>query len=179
MRLLPERISSPLSINGLAENLQTSHATMSGYIQLMELGYLLFRVRPYAKKLARSLTKETKVYFYDWTRVPEKAACFENYVAVELRGLVDLWTDWGAGPYELMYVRTRDGRETDFLILKNNTPWLLIETKLARGAIDFHHLKTRELFGGNVPFVQIVRENGVAEKSAPMVFQISASRFFA
>lgn len=179
MKLLPGRICSPLSINALAEDLKTSHATMAGYLQLMELGYLIFRVRPYEKKMARSLTKETKAYFYDWTRAADPAGCFENFVAVELRSLTDLWTDGGYGPFELRYIRTKDGKETDFLILKKDKPWLLLEVKSSRSGIEFHHLKNREIFGADVPFVQIVRQDKVAEKIQPMVFQMSASRFFA
>jgi uncharacterized protein len=179
IQLLPERTCSPLSINGLAEDMHTSFATMAGYLQLLELGYVLFRIRPYSKKLARALTKETKAYFYDWTRIDDAARRFENYAAVELRSLTNLWTDWGAGDFDLRYMRTRDGKETDFLILKNEKPWLLAEIKSSRGKIEPHHLQNRALLGKDIPFVQIVRENNVAEKTGPMVFQISASRFFA
>jgi predicted AAA+ superfamily ATPase len=179
IKLLPERICSPLSINGLAGDLQTSFATAAGYVQLLELGYVLFRVRPYSKKLARSLTKETKAYFYDWTRVDEDSRRFENYAAVEFRTLTNLWTDWGAGDFDLRYMRTRDGKETDFLVLKNDKPWLLAEIKTSRGSIEPHHLQNRAFLGKDVPFVQIVRENNVAEKLGTMVYQISASRFFA
>jgi predicted AAA+ superfamily ATPase len=179
MKLLPERICSPLSINAIAGDLKTSFATASGYIALLELGYVLFRVRPYAKKIARGLTKETKAYFYDWTRIDDDARRFENYAAVELRSLTDLWTDWGAGIYDLRYMKTRDGKETDFLVLKNEKPWLLAEIKTSRVGIESHHLKNRELLGDDVPFIQIVRQDNVAEKLQPKVFQLSASRFFA
>jgi predicted AAA+ superfamily ATPase len=178
MKLLPERICSPLSINALAGDLKTSFSTASGYISLLELGYVLFRVRPYAKKIARGLTKETKAYFYDWTRIDDDARRFENYAAVELRSLTDLWTDWGAGVYDLRYMKTRDGKETDFLVLKNEKPWLLAEIKTSRAGIESHHLKNRELLGDDVPFIQIVRQDNVAEKLQPKVFQLSASRFF-
>jgi predicted AAA+ superfamily ATPase len=178
MKLLPERIGSPLSINSLAEDLHVNHGTMAGYLRLMELGYIIFRIRPYAKKLARSLTKETKAYFYDWTRAANAAACFENWVAVELRALADLWTDGGFGTFELCYVRTRDGKETDFLMLRDDKPWVLFEAKSARSDIEFHHLKNRDFFGAGVPFVQLVRQDRVAEKVRPLVFQMSASRFF-
>jgi uncharacterized protein len=179
IKLLPERIGSPLSINGLAEDLKTSQPTMAGYLRLMELGYIIFRIGPYSKKLARSLTKETKAYFFDWTRIPHPAARFENYVAVELRSLADFWTDGGYGTFDLRYVRTRDGKESDFLILRDEKPWLLVEVKMSRSTIERHHLQNRQSLGVDVPFVQIVRQDRIAEKSQPMVFQVSASRFFA
>jgi predicted AAA+ superfamily ATPase len=178
IKLLPERICSPLSINGLANDLKTSFMTVAGYIKLLELGYILFRVRPYAKKLARGLTKETKAYFYDWTRVDEKTHRFENYAALELKSLVDRWTDSGSGNFDLRYIRTRDGKETDFLILRDEKPWLLAEIKWSRSPVESHHLKNRELLGEKVPFIQIVHEHGITEKFQPMVYQMSASRFF-
>jgi uncharacterized protein len=179
IKLLPGRIGSPLSINALAEDLRTSQPTMAGYLRLMELGYIIFRIRPYSKKLARSLTKETKAYLFDWTRISDPAIRFENYIAVELRSLTDFWTDGGYGTFDLRYVRTRDGKESDFLILRDEKPWLLVEVKTSRSTIERHHLQNRESFGVDVPFVQIVRQDRIAEKSQPMVFQVSASRFFA
>jgi predicted AAA+ superfamily ATPase len=178
MKLLPERISSPLSINSLCNDLKTTFATVSSYIQALEMAYVLFRIRPYVKKVARAISKETKVYFYDWTKAATPASQFENYVAMELKALTDIWTDSGYGAFELRYVRTRDGKESDFLILKNENPWMLAEAKMSRCDIEYHHLKNRDLFGKDVAFVQIVKETGIAEKRGDGVFQVSASRFF-
>jgi len=58
MYLLPSKIASPLSINSLTANIKCSFATVSNYLKAMELGYLIFRISPYSKKIARSLTKE-------------------------------------------------------------------------------------------------------------------------
>jgi hypothetical protein len=179
IKLLPDRISSPLSINALAEDLRTGFSTVSGYIHAMELGYLIFRIKPHAKSIARSISKESKVYFYDWTRIDDPARRFENFVAVALRTIADLWTDWGEGVFDLKYIRTRDGKETDFLVLKDEKPWLLVEVKMSRSGIDFHHYKNREIVGEKVPFVQVVRQSGVAENPQPYIYQISASRLFA
>jgi len=87
------------------------------------LGYLIFRLSPYSKKIVRSLTKETKAYFYDWTRLNDPAGRFENYMAVELKTILDLWTDAGIDNFELHFMRDRDGKETDFLILRDSRPW--------------------------------------------------------
>jgi hypothetical protein len=93
--------------------------------------------------------------------------------------LTDLWTDWGIGDFELRYIRTRDAKETDFLILRDNKPYLLSEAKLQAGPIEQHHLKHRDLIMPEAPFVQIVAQKGVAEKKERNAWQISASRFFA
>jgi hypothetical protein len=32
-------------------------------------------------------------------------------------------------PFKIKYIRTKDGKETDFLITKNDAPWCLFEVK--------------------------------------------------
>ncbi|MBE9581127.1 MAG: hypothetical protein IMF18_05860 [Proteobacteria bacterium] len=124
-----------------------------------------------------SLTKETKAYFYDWSRVNDPAGRFENYVAVELKAILELWTDAGIGNFQMHFIRNRDGKETDFLILRDSEPWLMIEAKLSRASIDYHHRKSRDILGG-IPFIQVVKQEGVAEKREQGLYQMSASRFF-
>jgi len=177
MHLLPEKIGSPLSINSLVGDLSCSFATASNYLTALELGYLLFRIPPYTNKIARSLKKEKKVYFYDWTRAATEAARFENYAAVELKGKLDYWQDGGYGAFDLFYVRDRDGRESDFLVTRDSKPWLLVEIKLSRSSIAYQHKKHRHVLG-DIPFIQLVLEDDVAEQSEPGVYQMSASRFF-
>ena len=77
-----------------------------------------------------------------------------------------------------MYIRNRDGRETDFLITRDAVPWLLLEAKFSSSKIDYHHKKNRAVLG-NIPFVQVLQENNVAEKYKEGIYQMSASRFFA
>ncbi|MCD6224355.1 MAG: ATP-binding protein [Deltaproteobacteria bacterium] len=178
MHLLPDRISAPLSINSLSRDLACSFATTANYLKALELGYLIFRISPYHKKIARSLKKEQKTYFYDWTRVTRESARFENYVAVELKVWTDLWTDAGTGEFNLYYIRDRDGRETDFLITRDAIPWLLVEARFSSSKIDYHHKKNRAVLG-NIPFVQVLQENNVTEKYEDGIYQMSASRFFA
>ncbi len=177
MQLLPERIGSPLSINSLTGLLNCSFATVANFLNALELGYLIFRIPPYSNKIARSIKKEKKVYFYDWTRAEGEGAKFENYVAMEFKNRLDFWQDGGYGTFELYYVRDRDGRESDFLVVKDSLPWLLIEVKLKRSPIEYQHKKHSQLLG-DIPFIQIVHEENVAEKCGSGLYQMSASRFF-
>jgi hypothetical protein len=177
MQLLPSKISAPLSINSLAEDMRLHFSTVAKYLKTLELGLLLFRVPPYSKKISRSITKEHKVYFYDWTRLNDPAARFENYVAVEIKAMLELWTDAGLANFEMRFIRDRDGKETDFLILRDNRPWLLMEVKLTRTAIDYHHKKNSKALSG-IPFVQIVKEPEVVEKREDHFYQMSAACFF-
>jgi hypothetical protein len=54
----------------------------------------------------------------------------------------------------------------------------MLEAKLSRSTIDYHHCKNRNILGG-IPFIQVVRQENVAEKREGGLYQMSASRFFA
>lgn len=176
MTFIPERIGSPLSLNSLKEDLAVSHSAIRTYIKSLELCYITFFVTPYSKKISRAVKKEKKCYLYDWSLIKNAAIRFENYLAVELKVLIELWNEIGESKFELFFVRTRDGKETDFLLTKDKSPWLLIEAKLSGEKIDNHHyLHSREL--GNIPIVQLIAKTDIAVKEEKNSFCISASRF--
>lgn len=63
------------------------------------------------------------------------------------------WTDLGYGKFELYFVRDKEKREVDFLIVKNEIPWMLIEVKksgeepISKSLYLFHdQLKTEYTF---------------------------------
>lgn len=177
IELIPERVGSPLSLNALRQDVETSYTAVKNAVRAMELTYALFLLSPYSDKVARAVKKERKGYFFDWGRCRVPAKRFENYIAVELKALTDLWHDRGIADFDLMYVRTRDGKETDFLITRDGKPWCLFEAKLQDGAIERHHLDQARALG-NVPYVQLAQEGNIYKKPSPGVFRVSASRFF-
>lgn len=134
--LLPERVGSPLSINSLKEDLGVNFTTVQGWLGALERLYYLFKIRPYAGRLARTLRREEKVYLFDFSVIEDWGAKFENVVAIHLHRLCDAWTDWGFGDFALYYVRDREKREVDFLITESRRPYALVETKLRASAID-------------------------------------------
>lgn len=175
-RLLPNMSGSPVSFSSLASHLEVSPHTIKAYLKRLDDFYLTFRLFPYAKNVKRALIKSPKVYLYDWTRVQDEGKRFENYVAVELFGLCRLWTDATGIEYDLFYVRTREGRETDFLVVRDLKPFLLLEAKLSDGPVDVHHVRTQTQLG-DIPFIQICRTPGVAALGGKAIARISASRF--
>lgn len=177
VKLLPERIGNPLSINSLKENLELNHETVRNYIKYLNLLYLTFQIKPYSKRQKYSVKKEQKLYFHDWTRIFDESCKFENFVACELLSLISLWTDAGLTNAELYYLRQKDKSETDFLIIKDNRPWLMIEVKLNATNIDPHHYRLSEILG-NIPVVQIVLSGDHIIKKNNNTFVISAHRFF-
>lgn len=177
LELLPECIGSPLSINALREDLEINFATAKKYIKYLELAYVLFLIKPYHKKIRNAIKKETKAYFYDWTKAASEGARFENYVACELLALIQLWNDAGLATMDLQFVKLKGQTEIDFLITRDQKPWLLIEAKLSEETVSASH-KTLSGHLGAIPLVQVIQKHGIAKRLPGDVYIISAERFF-
>lgn len=50
-------------------------------------------------------------------------------MACHLLKAVEGWTDLGLGRFELGYVRDKEKREVDFVVLRDGKPWFLAEVK--------------------------------------------------
>ncbi len=61
--LLRERVGSPISYRSIAEDVSISPNTVRKYISILEALYVIFRVVPFSKNIARSLLKEQKFIF--------------------------------------------------------------------------------------------------------------------
>ena len=129
--LLPERVGSLFSINSLVEFLEVSHGTIKTWLEYLKQLYFLFDVKPWQKRIPRSLKKEGKIYLWDYSEVDDKAARFENMVACHLLKACDYWNDSGEGDFALYYLRNKEKQEIDFLIIKDGLPWLPVEVKLS------------------------------------------------
>ncbi len=127
---LPALVGAPLSANALREDLQISHQTVSRWLNILENVYLLFRIYPFGPPRIRAIKKETKHYLFDWTLIEDEGARFENLVAAHLLKWVHFQQDYEGFEMELRYFRTRDGKEVDFVVLKNGVPIMLVECKL-------------------------------------------------
>ncbi|MGR3219724.1 MAG: ATP-binding protein, partial [Candidatus Anammoxibacter sp.] len=176
LSLLPHKVGSPLSVNSLREDMLVSYNAIKNYLSLIEMAYVTFMITPYSTGISRSIKKEKKLYYYDWTHIPNEGARFENYIALELKAMLEIWNDLG-NEFDLNYVRTKDGKESDFLITKDRTPWLIIEAKSKSRKIENHHYRTAAKLG-NIQVIQVVKQNNIAEKYSNG-YQISASRLFA
>jgi predicted AAA+ superfamily ATPase len=136
MLRLPSLVGSPLSINSLREDLNVSHKAVSSWIEILERLYAIFRVPPFESNLLRAVKKEQKHYHYDWTLVKEVGLRFENMVAVHLLKWVYWQQDVLGLDIELRYFRDIDGREVDFVIVKDGNPTLCIECKIKDESIS-------------------------------------------
>ncbi len=160
--LLSECAGNPFSASSHARILNISHKTVSSWISVFERFFLIFRLRPYSRRISRSLVKEPKIYFYDYCRIENHALRFENMVAVELSRAVTLWTDFGLGEYDLWYLRNKEKEEVDFLVTERGKPQFMLEAKLSDTAISPHLMKFQNAL--DVPAIQLVNTPNVARK---------------
>jgi len=132
--LLKERVGSTISYANLARDLERDANTIKRWLQLLENLYIIFRVPPYHKNIARSLLKEPKYYFYDFACIEgNDGAKLENMVACSLLKELQYIEDTRGIKTNLHFMRTKDGLEMDFLICVNKKPTHMIEVKLSVG----------------------------------------------
>jgi predicted AAA+ superfamily ATPase len=94
--------------------------------------YVIFRVLPHHKNVARSILKAPKFYFYDTGQVlGDNGAKLENFTACSLQKEIHFLADCLGDQFNLNYVRTKDGLEIDFLVSREEEPCFLIEVKWA------------------------------------------------
>ena len=128
-RLLTERSGSQLVYSSLAGEVRVSLDTIRRWIDALTSLYLGFLVRPWFKNVAKSLRKEPKWFLRDWSGIDDPGARAETFVACHLLKAVEGWTDLGLGEFELRYLRDKEKREVDFLVVRDRKPWFLVEVK--------------------------------------------------
>lgn len=154
--LLREKVGSPISYSSIAEDVAVSPNTVKKYIQILEALYIVFRVTPFSKNIARSLLKEPKIYFFDVGLVNGDAgAKFENLVACCLLKHVYSKIDYQAENYSLKYLQTKERREVDFALIQDKQIKKMIEVKVSHHSthqgLSYFHEKY------NLPAVQVVK----------------------
>ena len=175
--LLPERASGVLSINSLREDLETDYKSVKRWLQSLKELYYHFELKPWSKNIKRALKKERKIYLWDWSEIKDKGARFENMVASHLLKTCHYWTDTGEGKFDLYYFKTKEKKEIDFLITKNDTPWLPIECKLKKTNISSYFFKT---FPEIKNFYQLIDKKNhleIKKEGEKQVFMVTASQF--
>jgi predicted AAA+ superfamily ATPase len=162
LEVLRARVGSPVSYASIAGDIGISPNTVKKYIHLFEELYIVFRVSPYSGdskngRIARSLLKEPKMYFYDTALVAgDKGIKFENLVALSMAKKAAAEEDTRGIPASLCYIRTKDGREVDFCYVRDGTAQFLVEAKFS----DFHISKNLYYFCTRygIPGIQAVKD---------------------
>jgi len=166
--MLRERIGSPLSVASLARDLQTAPNTVAKYLDILEALYIIFLVRPFHRNIARAILKAPKAYFFDTGYVNgDDGVKWENACATMLLKHVHFQQDTLGRQASLHYLRTKEGREVDFVLCEGGTPTHLIECKYA----DFRPSSVLAGFAGHFPeaeAIQLVRELRQEEYHRPV-----------
>lgn len=131
-RLLADRSGQQLVFGNLARQIRVSEETVRRWTATFCDLHLGFLVRPWHRNVTRSLRKEPKWYLRDWSSVRDPGARAETLVACHLLKAIEGWTDLGLGEFGLGYLRDKEKREVDFVVVRDGEPWFLAEVK--RGA---------------------------------------------
>lgn len=159
MLLLPDKIGSLFSYNSLSEDLRVSTPTIQNWLNIFEKLYVVFKITPYTKKIIRSIQKRPKYYFWDWSQLKSEPQRFENLVASHLWKAVSIWNCLGLANTKLHYIQDRTGKESDFLVTKDEKPWFLVEVKTAEEKIS-NNLRyfSRRL---DIPGIQLIKKSNI------------------
>ena len=129
VRLLSSRSAQQLVYGNLAAQVRVSVDTIRRWVAALCDLHLGFVVRPWFRNVARSLRKEPKWYVRDWASIEDEGQRAETFVACHLLKAVEGWNDMGLGAFELGYLRDKEKREVDFVVVRDRQPWFLVETK--------------------------------------------------
>lgn len=127
--LLANRSAHQLVYDNLAQEVRVSVDTVRRWVDVLRTLHLGFLVRPWFKNVSRSLRKEPKWFLRDWASIKDEGERAETFVACHLLKAVDGWTDMGLGAFELGYLRDKEKREVDFVVVRDGRPWFLVEVK--------------------------------------------------
>jgi uncharacterized protein len=136
MQILAEHSGQQLVYSNLAQEIQVSVDTVKRWIDLLTRLHYGFVVRPWFRNVTKSLRKEPKWFLRDWSGIPDDGARAETLAACHLLKAVEGWTDLGFGDFELRYLRDKQKREVDFLVVKDRTPWFLVEVKMSDATLS-------------------------------------------
>lgn len=119
MRIAALRLGNLAVQSEMARDADLSHSTARRYLNLMETSFQLVRVEPYAGNRTKRVVKSPKLYWNDTGlalrlagEMEPHGAHLENLVLTDLQA----WRDARAGSPQVLFWRTYDGREVDFVI---------------------------------------------------------------
>jgi predicted AAA+ superfamily ATPase len=127
--ILTKQAGFQVNYKGLSKTIHVSDQTIRTWIKHLEFFYYCFTLKPWAKNVVRSLVKEPIVYLWDWSSVSNKWMKYQNMIASHLLKAVHFWTDEGFGQFDLWYLRDQQKNEVDFLVTKDNQPWMMVDVK--------------------------------------------------
>ncbi|MBF0275586.1 MAG: ATP-binding protein, partial [Nitrospinae bacterium] len=127
--MLISRIGSLLSINSLREDLKASHEAVSRWVSILENVYYCYRISPFGLEKIKAIKKDQKLYLWDWSPCENEGIRFENLVASNLLKFCHFHEDTQGVKMELRFIRDKEKREIDFVVIKDDEPLFAVECK--------------------------------------------------
>ncbi len=155
--ILRRSVGSPISHANIALDIGISATTVKKYISVLESLYIVFSVRTFSKNIKRSILKESKIYFYDTGLVVGDAGILlENFVALSLLKHTELGNDLHGTSSRVMYLRTKEGKETDFVLVdSDHRPQHMIEVKYSDTTVNKNLIYFKDRY--EIPAIQLVK----------------------
>ena len=161
VRVLASQSGRHLVYANLSRQVRVSIDTLRRWLATLTDLHFGFVLRPWYKNLSRSLRKEPKWYVHDWALVENEGLRAETFVACHLLKATQGWTDLGLGEFELCYLRDKEKREVDFVVIRDGVPWCLVEAKLKNTGIGRHLSQYQETLGAPFAFQVVVEADYV------------------
>ena len=136
--ILAERSGAQLVYSALSREVGASVDSIRRWVDLLVRLHYGFLVRPWFRNVTRSLRKEPKWYLRDWSGISDPGTRAETFAACHLLKAVEGWSDLGFGSFELRYLRDKEKREVDFLVVRDRKPWFLVEVKQSESRLSPH-----------------------------------------
>ena len=128
LKLLALQVGSLVSTHELGKSLGMSHETVNHYIDLLEKGFIVFRLPGFSRNPRKEITKMNKIYFYD-TGIrnvltenfntldyrTDTGALWENFLIAERRKKIEYERFYGSA----YFWRTYAGAELDYIEERN------------------------------------------------------------
>jgi predicted AAA+ superfamily ATPase len=137
-QILAERSGQQIIFQNLAHEISVSVDTAKRWVHTLSDLYIGFELKPWFKNISKALRKEPKWFLRDWSAVSDPGARAETFVACHLLKAVEAWNDLGLGDFELRYLRDKQKREVDFLVVRDGEPWFLVEVKVSETELSPH-----------------------------------------
>jgi uncharacterized protein len=138
MEALPQRVGSPLSRKNLSQELEVDFKTVERWLSILENVYYAFRILPFGNERIKAVKKEQKIYLWDWSEHTDEGKRWENFVASQLLKYCHYHQDVNGEKMELRFLRDINGREVDFVVIKNKKPLFAVECKSGNTSLSPH-----------------------------------------
>lgn len=139
IRLCAGRTGQLINLSSLGIETGVDHKTINDWLNVLEAGFVIYRLKPFYKNYNKRLTKMQKLYFFDTGLLcnllgidhldilrthPLRGNIFENLIFTEL-----IKMRWNKGLQERLYFwRDHVGHEVDFL-LEDKSHLIPVEVK--------------------------------------------------